>query len=90
MTTNTTTSPVHRYLACHAQPEITALKDLDTNDYARVLVIPCYDEPPEFLDDVLPADANDLLVILIVNAPDNAHRDARLGTVRLLEKLRGA
>ena len=88
--TKPTTSPVQRYLARYAQPEIDALKDLDTNDHARVLVIPCYDESPEFLDDLLPANASDLLVIVIVNAPDSAPRDARLRTVRLLRKLRGA
>jgi hypothetical protein len=81
---------VRRYLARYAQPEIAALEDLDTDGHARVLVIPCYDEPPEFLDDLLPANARDLLVIVVVNAPDNAPRDARAGSVRLLEKLRGA
>ena len=79
---------MHHYLARYTQPEAAIARDLDGDQHANVLVIPCYDEPVDFLDAVLPDDANDLLVIVVVNAPDDAPRAARSRTLRLLETLR--
>ena len=33
--------------------------------------LPAFDEPADFLDPLIPADAEDLLVIVVVNAPDH-------------------
>jgi hypothetical protein len=79
---------MHRYLARYAQPEAAAAADLDTGHHANVLVIPCYDEASDFLDDLLPTGVRDLLVIVVVNAPDNSPADARGRTLNLLETLR--
>ena len=80
---------VQRYLSRYAQPESAAVLDTDTGGQDKVLVIPCYDEAPDFLDDLLPPNAHDLLVIVVVNAPDNASRGARDRTLNLLRTLRG-
>ena len=40
--------------------------------YQHVLVIPAYREPADFLDTLLPSDAEGLLVIVVLNAPDSA------------------
>ena len=63
--------------------------DIHSGWQDNVLVIPCYDEAPGFLHSVLPAEARSLLVIVVVNAPDNAAAQARERTAALLDRLRG-
>jgi hypothetical protein len=75
------------YLTRYAQPEIAAVRDLNAGEHESVLVIPCYDEAPRFLETLLPAKTSNLLVILVINAPDNAPIDAQARTTHLLESL---
>ena len=48
-----------------------AVKD----NYAHVLVLPAFDEPCNLLDKLLPGDVQNVLVILLINAPDNLEPD---------------
>ncbi len=78
------------YLCRHAQPEAGIVSGLRCGAHEAVLVVPCYDEADDFLDTLLPAQASDLLIIVVVNAPDDAPPEARQRTLRLLKALRGA
>jgi hypothetical protein len=63
---------VSKYLDRYAEPESQLLEGFDSRfDYC--LVIPTYDEPPDFLDNLEKlAQANDhVLFILVINQPDN-------------------
>ena len=75
-------TPLARYLERHAEPEARALPRLDRR-FDRVLTIPAFDEAPDFLDRVLQRlDSTDgLLIIVVVNAPDNADSNS-LSTTR--------
>jgi len=90
----TATSPVprqsshlHRYLDRHAEPEAIRAAQGVTGSYRQVLVVPCFDEPAQLLDSLLPSDVRDLLLVLVINTPDNAADDARQRTRALLEQL---
>ena len=65
------TEPLNRYLARYsALSDEISLPGLRNYNYC--LIVPAFDEPTDFLDRVLPTPANDLLVILVVNAPADA------------------
>ena len=60
--------------------------------YQRVLTIPAYDEPPDFLDHVcrrLP-DLDRVLIVVVVNAPEGDPQQALERTRTLLESLSGS
>ena len=78
---------VQCYLSRYAQPEAVSVLDAGIGEHESVLVVPCYDESPNFLDGLLPTCASDLLVVVVVNAPDNAPPDALNRTEELLRKL---
>ena len=68
-------TPVSKYLNSHAAPHTTEATATVTDHYTCALVLPAFDEPVGFLDKLMPADARDVLVILLVNAPDNLPDD---------------
>ena len=57
-----------RYGAANEAPAINAR-------YRHVLVIPVFDEAEHFLNTVIPDDAEDLLIIVVINAPDHLPDD---------------
>ncbi|MCY4427506.1 MAG: hypothetical protein OXC05_10825 [Halieaceae bacterium] len=70
------------YLDRYAEPESGNLPGLKPC-YENVLVAPCFDESQDFLEELLNGLPAGLLIILVVNAPDNAgaaaiERSARL------------
>lgn len=83
-------SHLHAYLARYAEADALAAADRATSVYERALVIPCFDEPIDFLETLLPADAQQLLVVLVVNMPDNASQSAARRSMRLVEQLDSA
>lgn len=77
------------YLARYAAPEAAAVPSL-SRDYRFVLSIPAFDEPEDFLERTLPADAGDLLVVLVANVPDRVDpRDPSAVRTRGLRRLAG-
>ncbi len=63
--------PIKRYLESYAEPECHLV--LCQAHYSHVLVIPAYDESPDFLSRLQQVDSdNKFLLILVVNEPDNA------------------
>ena len=57
--------------------------------YEHVLTVPCFDEPPEFVGDLLGRLNASALVILVVNAPSDAETQARQRTEALWRALGG-
>jgi len=73
---------IERYLEHHAFTEPLPAR---RKDYRFVLTIPAFDEHPEFLDRLLANVSTDgLLVILVVNVPDDADPDS-VGRTRALQ-----
>lgn len=79
-----------RYLACYGEPEACPAAESALPDFETVLVIPAFDEADDFLDSVLPAAIGDLLVVVVVNAPEDAEPTALVRTRSLLQALGGA
>ncbi|MDA1077085.1 MAG: hypothetical protein O3A63_20420 [Proteobacteria bacterium] len=78
---------IAQYLTRYAEPEANAATRLITRSYRHCLVVPCFDEHPGFLAQLIAhlPDPADLLIILIVNAPSCAadlplHRTRKLLT----------
>ncbi|MBV1905215.1 MAG: hypothetical protein KUG75_04000 [Pseudomonadales bacterium] len=67
------------YLKSHTETDTELFASQVKKTYARALVIAAYDEPTDFIQPLLPEDAQNLLVILIINVPDNIE----LGTPEL-------
>ncbi len=71
--------PIAQYLSRYAEPEAADAEHLHTsvlapkNTYAQCLVVPAFDEAEDFLPRLLRniSDRQDLLVIIVVNAPKN-------------------
>ena len=71
--------PIEQYLSRHAEPEAADPQLLQASalaakrTYARCLVVPAFDESENFLSCLLRniSDRQDLLVIIVVNAPKN-------------------
>lgn len=78
-------SHLRAYLTRHGEPDALHAAAQVTGQYQRALVVPCFDEPANLLDTLLPADARGLLVILVINIPDNAGLNAAERTRTLLE-----
>lgn len=62
-------SPYRAYLDQYAEPIVAELEALP-HHYHFVIVIPLYNEPLDCLEQVLPADLQDTLVIVVVNAAE--------------------
>ena len=60
------------YLDRYAEADAVRAAKRVAGVYEQVLVVPAFDEPTDFLDALLPADAQQLLVILVANMPDDA------------------
>ncbi len=67
-------NPYRSYLEHYAEPiaSDSNLKELLPRHYQFVLVIPIYDEPLDCLEQVLPNDLQDALIIVVVNAAEAA------------------
>ena len=77
------------YLDRYAAPEAAAPPAL-AREYERVLSIPAFDEPEDFLARTLPRDAGDVLVVLVPNVPDRlAPTDPAVARTRRLGRLAG-
>ena len=85
-------STTHSYLEQHAEPEALQIPSaVRKRTYSHVLTIPAYDEPVEFLGHLLHDISVDapVLIVLVVNSPDNAPQNAKTGTNNLLSALNG-
>ena len=71
--------PIEQYLRRYAEPEaanpqlLQPSKFAQNSTYAQCLVVPAFDEAEDFLTHLLRniSDKKDLLVIIVVNAPEN-------------------
>ena len=76
---------IGRYLTSYAHPVSRLLvAPHPTRIYAHVLTIPVFDESRSFLNRLIPEDAADLLIVLVVNAPSN-RQDSDPALQRTLE-----
>lgn len=80
---------VERYLDRYGEPEARRMPPLAAR-YENVLTVPCYDEPPECVGDLLGHLEASALVILVVNAPSDADAKARRRSEALWRALGGA
>lgn len=77
------------YLDRYAAPEAAAAPAL-SREYERVLTIPAFDEPEDFLVRTLPPGARDVLVVLVPNVPDSLDpADPAVDRTRKLCRLAG-
>ena len=79
---------MQQYLARYAEPEAALYSKAINSSFEHVLVVPLYDEALTCLDSLLEwhRDTN-VLVIAVVNTPDNAPHDATANTRALLQHL---
>jgi len=82
-------SVIEQYLNRYAEPEAGLAEQVVHKTYRNTLIIPCFDEAENFLDHVLPRGMADLLVIVVVNAPQNAPEESLARTARLMGSLTG-
>lgn len=83
-----TASALTHYLAHYAEPAAAAHAATVSATYQQALVVPAYDENPAFIEPHLArARRAQALIIVVVNAPDNAPADARQRTLDLLRTL---
>ena len=89
------------YLANYAEPEARLLRDNRSHPHnirwaamahdcrwQGCLVIPAFDEPVEGLQKQIQSIADDqVLMILVINAPENAHQEALERTQELYEQM---
>ena len=68
--TSRLTHPIDQYLERYAEPEARDRHRLNKR-FRHVVVIPTYDEPLEFAEEMLGTLGPDVLVIVVVNVPDN-------------------
>jgi hypothetical protein len=63
---------IEKYLTLYAEPEAGGVLNLEQR-FSHCLVIPAYNEEPAFLDNLeqLAKDNQGLLIILVINQPDN-------------------
>ncbi len=76
-----------RYLSRYAEVDALHAAEQVKDSYQRALVVPCFDESPTFLEELLPPEAADLLIVIVANVPDNADVEARERTAALLSHL---
>jgi hypothetical protein len=80
---------LRRYLERYAEPGSTQLAaSVDHQQFQQVLVIPCFAEADDFLDQMNVPGGTDTLTIVVVNSPDNASAANHLRTRDLLAALR--
>ena len=63
------------YLARYAEADALRAATRVSGHYEHVLVVPSFDEPPNFLHSLLPTDARQLLVIIVATAAVVEHDD---------------
>ena len=73
-----------KYLRQYAEPEVKLLKRVLSTDASKiqnidqVIVIPAYDETPDFVDRLIASkNKNNLLVVLVINQPLNQTQEYR-------------
>ena len=79
---------IERYLDRYGEPEAHQMPPLAAR-YDNVLTVPCYDEPPQCVGDLLGRLDASALVILVVNAPSDADAKARHRTEAFWRTLGG-
>lgn len=79
---------VLKYLARYGERESGAVRAAGRR-YEHVIVIPCYDEDPDCLDDVLARVEGSPLVIVVVNATDDAPPEPLARTRAMWRRLAG-
>lgn len=84
----TSRQAIERYLDRYGEPEAQRMPPLAAR-YEHVLTVPCYDEPPECVGDLLGRLDASALVILVVNAPSDADTEARHRTEAFWRALGG-
>ena len=84
----TSRQAIERYLDRYGEPEAQRMPPLAAR-YEHVLTVPCYDEPPECVSDLLGRLDASALVILVVNAPSDAGAKARHRTEAFWRALGG-
>ena len=62
--------PIDQYLERYAEPEARDRQRLNKR-FRHVVVIPAYDEPLGFAQEILSTLGPDVLTIIVVNVPDN-------------------
>lgn len=79
------------YLDRYAEPEIALAAQVHTH-FGHALIIPAYDERPEFFSKTLRSipkgSLGDVLLILVVNAPDTAPAEKLASNQHLVDSLR--
>ncbi len=79
---------ISKYLTRHAEPTARWASELPTVPYASAVVIPAFDEPPEFVDRLLQLELpRASLLVLVVNAPSDASTAALERTRSVLQRL---
>ena len=80
--------PIDQYLERYAEPEARLRQQLSAR-FQQVVVVPAYDESPEFAQEMLGTLGRDVLVIIVVNVPDNisATNEMHQRSKRLLQHL---
>lgn len=82
-------SPLDQYLSRYAEPETGSLGDArPTGIFKRALVVACYAEAEDFLQQMNIPDESETLIIVVVNQPDDAASAESARTHRLLNSLR--
>ena len=84
----TSRQAIERYLDRYGEPEAQRMPPSAAR-YENVLTVPCYDEPPECVGELLGRLDASALVILVVNAPSDADAKARHRTEAFWRALGG-
>ncbi|MYF09545.1 MAG: hypothetical protein F4229_00830 [Gammaproteobacteria bacterium] len=84
----TSRQAIERYLDRYGEPEAQRMPPLAAR-HEHVLTVPCYDEPPECVGDLLGRLDASALVILVINAPSDADTEARHRTEAFWRALGG-
>lgn len=69
---------IDKYLSNHAETQVELSQSLNLEKRDHVLVIPCFDETPEFLSSLAThIEARSTLLILVLNEPDQAANNSQ-------------
>jgi len=79
---------IARYLRDHCEPgSQSAVRRVASQQFSKVLIVPCFAEPLDFLQRLAPPVDDSVLTIVVVNAPDNATSQQLQQTLELLQAL---
>lgn len=66
---------IAKYLQHYAESEVASLDNFPAESYHQAVCIPAYEETPQFIEQLLSSSlwtTNRLLLVLVINQPDNA------------------